>query len=260
MAAQTARPQATEGDVFGGAPTPVTDTPEFKAAVTAAVREAMKGFAPQPSPMNEDARSLFQEMALAIADMAHQSNRTHKPVDPKILAARQDGQRQLDAKLTEIALERKRINDRTHESDEARDAALRAVTPKYRCITMVVLDDVMIMPFHRPDRTGKVVPVEFFWASEPNDAMIPLNDVAKEVHALFRKSRGARSEIERKSIKPLWMTDRGLVISGTSPQRREIDVKDRVLRDVDVLPAAGEGQELTPIPFVNNQTPQSRAL
>lgn len=234
MAAPTQK--VTTEDVFGGAPTPITETPEFKAALKEAVAEALKGFAPAAaqSAMPEGAMGLFREMALAIAEMTHQGDKRSRPVDPKVLMAREAAQKELNEALHQVALARKAAADKKYDSEEERDEAIRAVTPRYRCIAMCVLDDVMIVPWKRNDATKKMEPVPFYWAQEPNDAMIPLNDLAKEIHKLFRRSRGARSDIEKRSVKPAWATDRGLIIEGgTPPARREIETRDAVMRDRD---------------------------
>ena len=82
------------------------------------------------------------------------------------------------------------------------------------------------------------MPVEIYWAAEPNDALVPINELAETIHAAFRESRGQRSDIEKRAIKPAWMTESGLVIEGgTPPQRRQLDVSP-VLRDLDVTTGA----------------------
>jgi hypothetical protein len=107
------------------------------------------------------------------------------------------------------------------------------VTPRYRIISPVVLDDDLIVPFVPDPATKKSIPVAVHYALEPNDAMTPLNDIAREVHAAFRESRGVRTDIEKRSIKPSWMTESGLVLSGSGQRRREMPPLPNVVRDVD---------------------------
>jgi hypothetical protein len=226
-----------EAGLFGGAePSPaeasgdvvMVSRAELQAMIAAAV-------AAQPAPIGEfsGAKALFDQMALSISEMTHQTNRTHKPVDPKVLAARAAGQEKLDALLAKIALDRKEIEDATWETEAEKQAALKSVTPRYRLVSFVVLDDELINPVFKNPATKQSEPIAIYWAKEPNDAMAPLNPIAKEVHELFRESRGARSKFEKGAIRPIWTTENGLVIAGRAPQRRRVDVPG-VVRDTIV--------------------------
>lgn len=242
MAAKESK--VADPDVFGGAPEPATLTvtqAQLQAIVADQVRLALAA-APSAGAAQPDAmigaRALFEQMALSIAEMTHQTNRTHKPVDPKILAARRAGQDRLDEMLAKVHAARKAAADRAYDSEIERDAAIKAVTPKYRVISVCVFDDDIIVPYVRDPATKKSVPVEIYWAQEPNDALLPANEIAEAVHAAFRESRGQRSDIEKRSIKPAWMTENGLVIEGgTPPRRRDVEVPP-VLRDLDLSAAA----------------------
>jgi hypothetical protein len=64
---------------------------------------------------------------------------------------------------------------------------------------------------------------DIYWLGEPNHALRPLNDIAKKLYAKFVASRGTRSAIEKASVKPVWMTDNGLIMEGVNmPARREV--------------------------------------
>jgi hypothetical protein len=236
--------KVADPDVFGGVPNePETVTlraDQLQAMIAEQVAKALAAAVPAAAQSNSmgDAKALFEQMALSIAEMTHQTNRTHKPVDPKVLTARKAGQEKLDALLRQVHEARKAAADRAYKSEVERHAAITAVTPKYRVISICIFNDDIIAPFVPDPATKKSVPVEIYWAAEPNDALVPINELAETIHAAFRESRGQRSDIEKRAIKPAWMTESGLVIEGgTPPQRRQLDVSP-VLRDLDVTTGA----------------------
>lgn len=229
-----------EAGLFGGAEAPApsemvtVSKSDLDSLISAKVVEALAGMqSAAPSAISSDATALFQGLALSIAEMTHQTNRTHKPVDPKVLAARAAGLDRLEALLAQIARDRKDIEDQSWETESEKQAAIKSVTPRYRVISAVNLDDDLIMPVVKNLATKQAEPVAIFWAKAPNDALAPLNDIAKEVHAAFRDSRGARTVFEKQSIKPTWTTENGLVVQGRAPKRREVEVSS-VIRDAIV--------------------------
>lgn len=232
-----AREQKIETDVFGGMsaeePKLSLTASELQAMIAEQVAKALVVAAPAASGIG-DAKALFEQMALSIAEMSHQTNRTHKPVDPKVLAARKIGAEKLEAALAAVHAARKQAADQIYGSEEERQAAIKSVTPKYRLISAVHLNESFIVPFERNPATKKSDPVELHWANEPNDAMVPINDIAKAVHAAFRESRGQRSDVEKRSVKPAWMTENGLYVEGgIAPRRRDLETTP-VLRDLEV--------------------------
>lgn len=229
-------------ELFGGAePAPVETVTlgkaELETLIAAQVAAAMAGVQSGGQVSGANAfKDVLDQMALSIAEMSHQSNRTHKPVDPKVLAARAAGFDKLYSVLARIARDRKDVEEQEWASESEKTAALMSATPRYRLISAVVLGEELIMPVRPNPATKMSEPIAIYWSHEPNDAMIPLNDVAKEVHAAFRESRGTRTDIERRAIKPAWTTENGLYIEGRAPKRRELD-KPGVLRDtVEMAP------------------------
>lgn len=219
-------------------PVSVTDLPEFKAAVAAAAEQvrnelmsAMRSAnpelltsAPAAAPTAPpDLVDVFKQMALSIAEMSHQGSPRDKPIDPRLLEQRAAAQARLNAMLDDVQNEIRRVHGARHPSAEARREAVRAISPKWKCISKVNLADRMIDPFQRDPGTKKAVPVEFYYMFEPNHAMRPLNALAERIYAEFRASRGERTKIEVLSTKPSWITDNGLIIEGeNAPQRRAI--------------------------------------
>ena len=195
----------------------ITETAEFRAAVqeaaskaaAEAVAAAVAQFATvrantQASPdMMEMARSI----GLAIAELSHQGDKRDKPVDPKVLAEREAGLQRMNALIDEAI--------KLPKGDPRR--------PKYKCMSRVILKDHVIDPYRRDPATKKAVPVEFTWCLDPNDAMVPLNDMAKRIFAEFRTSRGNKGEYAKNEVRrTAWLTDGGLLIEGAPPVRREI--------------------------------------
>jgi hypothetical protein len=197
----------------------ITETPEFKAAVAEAARQAaseaaamaVAQFSAAQGGANPsmDLQSFAQDLALAIAQMSHQGDKRDKPIDPKVLAARNAAHERMYVLIREALAMPK--------GDPRR--------PKWKTRSKLNLADHMIDPYRRDPATKKAVPVEFRWCLEPNDAMIPLNDLAEKIYVEFRASRGNRSEYTsgiRSEPKQPWFTDHGLLIEGAPPARREI--------------------------------------
>ena len=192
-----------------------TETPEFRAAVDRAVNEAAPKIAAltiaelatkSSGGLPTDVKALLDGLALAIAEMSHQGSPRDKPVDPAVLAERRAGQERMDALIAEArALPR---------GDPRR--------PKYKTRSKQNLSDHMIDPWRRNSATKKAIPVEFRWLGEPNDAMIPLNEMAERIYVEFRASRGNKKEYEKQVRRQAWLSDGGLLIEGTPPMRREV--------------------------------------
>ncbi len=218
----------------GEVPVPITETPEFKFAVAEAARvaaaeataAAIAHFAASKSDdaPTADAQDLLRGLALAIAEMSHQGDKRDKPVDPKVLAERRQAQERMDVLIQEaLALPK---------GDPRR--------PKWKCRSKVILADHVIDPYKRDPATKKAVPVEFRWCLEPNDAMVPLNEMAERIYAEFRGSRGnkfgkdgyGKNEVRRAA----WITDGGLVIEGAPPARRELLSADNTAHALAIEP------------------------
>lgn len=152
------------------------------------------------------AQDLLNGLALAIAEMNHQGNKRDKPLDPKVLAARRDAMERLYA-LVAKAKALPKGDDRT---------------PKYRVKSKCNISNTLIMPFRKDPVTKLMMPVDIRWRGEPNDAMEPLNEMAKEISAEFRASRGNTTEYQQEAFKAVWATDGGLIVEGVGPARRQI--------------------------------------
>lgn len=206
---------------------PVTETAEFKAAVAAAVAAALPdavksavsqvqaemlaaataqdkrkgGKAEAAVPAVADGGDFVERLALAIAEISDQGT-SRKRVAPEILHARAEAHKRAVARLM-----------KAREDGEK---------PEYRLVSKVYLNERLIEPF-MPGPNKQPIPTEIIWLGMPNEAMRPINDVAKEIYAEFRASIGSTEPIKGQDNRPLWMTPGGVVIKGDARnQRREV--------------------------------------
>lgn len=200
---------------------PINETPEFKAAVAEAIAAATPSIAaeaakaavaqmssdlltrvkPQDAPGLTDSGGLFERLALAIAEVSDQGTQ-RKRVAPEILAARLKAQ------------------ERAH--DRILQARKDGEKPEYRLVSKVYLNEQLIEPF-MPGPDKRPIPTEIIWTGMPNDAMRPLNQVAREIYGEFRASIGSTEPIKGADNRPVSMTRNGLVIKGLgAAQRREV--------------------------------------
>lgn len=107
----------------------------------------------------------------------------------------------------EILRQRKQAHDEMLDLLVANRAQNKIAT--YRLTNKVHLANRLIEPMWiDKDHTSK--PTEIDWAGIPNEAMIPVNDVAKEVFALYKLSIGSVEKVV--PAETLGMTAGGLVV------------------------------------------------
>lgn len=141
--------------------------------------------------------SFAQALAVAIAQMSDQGT-NRKRVAPEVMHAREAAR---DKMLRLIV-----------------DARERGEVPFYRLQHKVHLDDMLVDPqWVGPDHVAR--PTEIEWPGVPNEAMSPLNEIAKEIHAAFCDSIG--SAVKAYEPGPMRVTARGLVIMGQAPRSRD---------------------------------------
>jgi hypothetical protein len=211
------------------------DTPEVKAALldaakagaAAAVAEMAKT---KGDGLGEDAATeLLSRLALAIGEIGDQGT-SRKRVAPEILARRTEAARKcedLAAKCRHEFSEARRLRD-----DERADNW----TPQYRVVAKTCLgDNPRIVEPYRAGRTkgSPPIPQEIIFFGIPNDAMRPINDIAKQLYDLFKESIGSTERL--KSVKyrdangnvgiatqdtrPMWVTPGSLVVKGDAPPK-----------------------------------------
>lgn len=195
-----------------------TTTPEFKAAVVAAAKEAvaetLASFkaAPNGGSTKEETMQVLRDMAMAIAEVNDQGSQ-RKRWAPEVMARMAEGAEKLRMLLAEAK----------HNYDEARhrrdEAGMLRWRPEYRLTAMCVLNEVMVQPWEKKGPQVPPTPVDIYWSGAPNDAMVPTNDIAKRIFSAFRQSCDGRTKIVAESG-PAWITEGGLVIKGARPPAR----------------------------------------
>jgi hypothetical protein len=91
--------------------------------------------------------------------------------------------------------------------------------PRYRLIAAGWFKDKLVQPFTVDRRTGAQIPTEVVYMAIPGEHMKPINKSAKAIYAAYRRSisNNADSEVPLE-VKPLWVTDSGVIITGTASQ------------------------------------------
>lgn len=171
---------------------------EVEALVTAKVNLATQAMMDLLSERGGGAADWSRQLAMAIAEMSDQGN-NRKRVAPEEMAKRQDA--------------RVRLLDTLH------DMYQRGVDLEYQLKRKVVLDEQLIEPLWQHPTSKKQMHTTISWPGEPNDAMEPMNDNAKQVFDLWVESVGGikpRNQRQR-------LTPRGVVIvEGSAPTTREV--------------------------------------
>ena len=206
----------------------MTERPEFKAAVAEAAAMAVQammkhGVLPTQAATtaggDEAATQLFRTMAMSIAEISDQgSNR--KRVAPEILAEREAAHKRAVALIEDA---RSKVKKAREEGDEA---TISAYTPEYRVIAKIYFNERFVEPYVVDRATKEPRPVAVDWTGMPNDALVPLNDIAKRIFKEFRISVGMPEGLAVTDNRPVWVTQNGFVVKGMSgtAQRREIEV------------------------------------
>lgn len=240
---------------------PITETPEFEMALAAKGAEIQAQISAEmdaklakimanagmPAAAGDDAMSMARMIATAIGEM-NQQGTGRKVVSPAVMEAR----RAAEKKMADLLL-------------AARDLP-KSDRPKYRLITSGYFKDRLVHPFHR---VGKdMVPTDIYFMSSPSMGMRPLNKSAKAIFSAFMGSiSNGESEVPF-NVKPIWVTDSGVVIAGTPPRSAEahgrvMEIDDAIEIDAmdGVPPAVGDGRaEDDDLSFVDQNDPRNEAI
>jgi hypothetical protein len=189
----------------------LSDDPEFKAAVKAAakaeVAELLNGARPQIEE-GGDVNDILRTLALSIAEISDQGT-NRKRVAPEILARRD--------------MARKDMIELIREAREAK------ASPEYALVAKVYLNERFVEPYRWGDNR-KAEQVHIVWNGVPNEAMRPVNDVAKKIYGKYRESVGSvdAKEIKGIDLRPMWITNGGLVVKGAISTRRQVGTIDHI--------------------------------
>ncbi len=195
---------------------PMHERPEFKAAVAEAAALVVQqmtaaGAVPQAQG-NEATQQLFSQMALSIAEISDQGTQ-RKRVAPEILAAREAAWVRAQARV-ELARQNRE-------------------QPEYRVIAKIYFNERFIEPFKLND-AKKPVPNEIIWTGMPNQALVPLNDVAKEIFEHYSASRATGGKLATTDNRAVWVTTGGLVVKGDPPARSFVATPQEFKDDLQV--------------------------
>lgn len=203
----------------------ITATPEFQAAVDAAVGKAAEQIIAKLAGAREQAGTaaagssdavFVDKLAMSIASLTHQGTGRGRPVAPDILAAREAAKDRMMALIVEarVAFEKaKKAGD-----EDAMTAALPTYTLKNKVyLGEVQIDPVFVGADHRIKKT------EIDWDGVPNEAMVPVNKIAKAIHAEYRGWIGTQTGTPRDDTRGFSVTQKGLVIRGGSHSTNQIE-------------------------------------
>lgn len=181
----------------------LTESPAFQAAVAAAVQEAIGPLMAQLSTARgavgtdgqDGDRSLMRELALSLAELTNQGTGKIK-VSPEVLMKRE----QARERMTNLIIA----------------ARAEGKIATYQLRQKVFLNERLIEPFWI-NSAHQAQPTEIDFLGVPNDAMVPVNDTAKEIFQAFKDSVGTVHGVKgvENSLPPddrLGLTRGGLVV------------------------------------------------
>jgi hypothetical protein len=164
-------------EIMASDPKALTEAPEFKAAVSAAVSaevskilDTLKG---SGSSLSSGDQKFAENLAMAFATLSEQGT-GRKYVAPEILRTRAEARERMFDLIVKARKEK------------------RAAT--YQVVAKTYLDNQMVEPLW-VDSSHIAQPTEIDWPGVPNDAMKPMNDTAQEIHAAFLESVGSKAKI-----------------------------------------------------------------
>lgn len=237
-------------------------TPEAQAAIMAAAAEAatkavaqlQNTGAPISAVADSDATSLMQTLAMHIAELTDQGTR-RKRVAPEILVQREEARKRAEALIMEC---RKHLKDAAEVADKADAAALRKEwTPEYRVVSKIYFNEVFVEPFRRDPSTKQAVANEIMWTGMPNDALRPLNEIAKRIYKEYRASIGSVEKFNGLDNRPFAMTAAGLLVKTGTAQERLVVAAPK--EPEDTLEVKHAGDPSTPFIQVLGTTAAGRA-
>ncbi len=205
---------------------PVTETDEFKKAVSEAVaqqlpeltalavRDAVGSIQAEliarlgtAAPSNgggvssTDATDLISRLALEISTLNDQGNQRRR-VAPEVMQARGQAHERAVKLLEKVRQEK--------------------LKPEYFLVSKVYLNERFIEPFMRPQVGKPPERTQIQWTGMPNEAMRPVNDIAKAIYTEFMASIGSPTQmVQTADRRPIHMTYNGLVVKGDPPARQD---------------------------------------
>lgn len=230
----------TERKKPGRKPRPaVTDTPEFKDAVAKVAAEAVAAalgglqdkFQATGAVQTPGTTDWMQQLAITLAEIGNQGT-GRKTVAPHILKQRAEA--------------RERMIDLIVAAKAARQPAT------YQLRNKVLLNNRLIEPFWiASDHTTR--PTEVDWAGIPNDAMIPVNETAKQIHQAFLDSIGTVEKVvpeERLGVTPNGLVVRNNAVTATVQKRTDAS-NGQPIAEAPHVGSGDEGDEALTVHHAN---------
>ena len=209
-----ARARAMRGTkkTLGVAPVAVTETAEFRDAVSAAVKAEtatiiaelakMRANEPVSPEVAGDDMGWARKLALALAEISDQGT-DRKRVAPELLE-----QRRIAAEKLKVVLAEVRAN-----GEQPLYQLKNKIQVKLRGKGEAIIEPLWL-------GNDKIhYPTEISSPDVPNLAMIPINEPAKRIYALFLESIGSVEALELKEPEGLAMTPGGVVVRGNAAQQ-----------------------------------------
>lgn len=212
----------------------VTKTPEFKSAVAAGIEAALPQIqqdivaqitarlgevrgTPVAAVEGTADSTLIQELTKSIMAMVNGNKpRQDQPLTPQQLADREAGR----ARLTELLVP---VQAADYDGPDAPEA------PYYRVVEKTFLTDFVVEPYEVDPGTKAMVPKTIHWTGIPNKAMLPINDLAKEIYAAYQQAIGEETPVFDDKLSPKYaaqdgrpygVTMGGAVVKGLNPSAR----------------------------------------
>ena len=190
----------------------------FEALVNAKVAERFAALedrlaqAAKSQSSNNDSgqfKTLLESLSLAFAEATTQGVGAQKPVPLEVLRAREEGR----VRMVELIKQ-------AREDGEI---------PSYRLRAPVYIDEAFVQPTWVDPTTHIREPTDIDWPGAPNQAMVPLNEIAKRIYAAFTDSIGNMGRVAPND--ELKGFNKGLNVKG--PPKREVKSLGRLEYDAE---------------------------
>lgn len=174
--------------------------PDIVKAVSEQLSGVRADLGPAAAPATEGGdRAFLSQLAHEIARVGDPANK-RRTVSPEVAKSREEACERMQTKLVE--------------------AHAKGEMPIYVVRQKIYLQEVLIEPQFRDPGTKEMRDTEINWPSVPNEAMDPVNDIAKEIHKEFLLSIGSMGKAPLKSAP--WVISGNEIVRGRSGPRADV--------------------------------------
>lgn len=193
---------------------PVVQTQEFHDAVAKAVDDRMLALEARLAELVGTGGTVKE------GDSADILGAVLEKLTMNLAAVNQQGERKKPLSPEEVAKRENAFNRMERLLGSARDLP-HDQRPAYAVMSKIYFNERFIEPFKKVDKAA--VRNEITWTGVPNDALLPINDAAKDIFAAWRESiGGVASPVPTADTRPLYMTAAGLTVRGEPPKRQHV--------------------------------------